>query len=612
MIAFTLLLASQALTKGHGKVINLPSGGTIDSGPIIWKSTLKQLPYDAFLGIPYAEPPLGSLRLAPPKALVTKWPGTLDVSTQGPYANSSCSQMDFHEVLGGQEDCLHLHVYVPENDGKSSMMPVMVWIHGGGFFAGSADPSFYGPDHIMDYDVILVAINYRVGPLGFMTFENPVLEGNLGMRDQMAALTWVQQNIAAFGGDPDKVTIFGESAGSMAVLYLTVSPLAKGLFTGAIAQSGSFISSYTHWDKKPSLYTRRLSNDLGCENHQTDEELLQCLRSLDHMTFASATKNFLHYPWIGPSVWMPYVDGHFSSEPVLPDDPETLLESGRYNQVPIIIGTNSDEGALNMVGFLDGRADFEEVDSRWNTELGPLILFHRSLDETMPEDVAWAKKIREFYFGGSDAKIGSGTIKEFIKLAGDHMFYGGTEQTVRLLATTSTKPVYRYMYSHVGTWTAVDVFLLNSWQYSLKIAANYILGIELYNHELGVCHSDELFAMFQPHLLPISSLQTEEDKLVSKRVLTYWTNFAKSGNPNNGMEVEVEWKPSGKPSFLYLDINSGNDLSMDYDEDHRKRTDLWLTIQADVRRYRNFLSDKPPLTSEDLLKHKPINNRNEL
>ena len=116
--------------------------------------------------------------------------------------------MDFHEKIQGIEDCLHLNIYVPETK-KSGKLPVMFWIHGGGFFAGSASPDFYGPEHFLDHDIILVTINYRLGPLGFLTLGNDLMPGNLGLRDQILALEWVQENIAQFGGDPKKVTIAG-------------------------------------------------------------------------------------------------------------------------------------------------------------------------------------------------------------------------------------------------------------------------------------------------------------------------------------------------------------------------------------------------------------------
>ena len=191
--------------------------------------------------------------------------------------------MDFTEKISGFEDCLYLHIYAPENAtnlpviGEYKQIPVptkskvkklnvsgkKVWIHGGGFFAGSADPKTYGPEHFMDYDVVLVAINYRVGPLAFLTLENDILPGNLGIRDQIVALEWIQENIKYFGGNSQEVTIMGESAGifekslelgilgtlqfpyfilgAMSVMYLMMTEKAKGLFQRAIIQSGPLI-----------------------------------------------------------------------------------------------------------------------------------------------------------------------------------------------------------------------------------------------------------------------------------------------------------------------------------------------------------------------------------
>ena len=121
--------------------------------------------------------------------------------------------MDMLEILDGQEDCLHLHIYVPDVPKQNKKLPIIFWIHGGGFFAGSGSPKAYGPEHFMDYDVIVVAINYRVGPLAFMTLENDLMPGNLGIHDQILALKWTHENIEYFGGDHGKVTIMGESAG---------------------------------------------------------------------------------------------------------------------------------------------------------------------------------------------------------------------------------------------------------------------------------------------------------------------------------------------------------------------------------------------------------------
>ena len=437
--------------------------------------------------------------------------------------------MDMLEVLDGQEDCLHLHVYVPNTTTpkqENKKLPIIFWIHGGGFFAGSGSPKAYGPEHFMDYDLILVAINYRVGPLAFLTLENDLMPGNLGIHDQILALKWTQDNIEYFGGDPGKVTIMGESAGAMSVMYLMMSEQAKNLFHGAIIQSGPIISSYTHWDKQPHVYTIRLAQDLGCKNVEDDKKIVDCLRKIDAFTYANHTKHFLHYPWIGPNVWKPYVDGTSDdiSNPLFMDEPINLLKTGQFNKVPVIIGTNSDEGAINSIGFLDGRASFDEINDSWNDSIGPLILFHRSFDETMEEDKEMAKNIKEMYF--QQENISKQNLNEFIKLSGDHMFYGGTELVVEELNKNNVT-TFRYMYNHKGTVTLPDIFLLNRMVFLGKLAGSYLTGgWKMVDLDMGVCHSDEIFVMFRPQAIPINILISEADKRASQRILSYYANFA--------------------------------------------------------------------------------------
>ncbi|XP_011704228.1 PREDICTED: cholinesterase-like [Wasmannia auropunctata] len=177
--------------------------------------------YVAFRGIPYAKPPIGKLRFKDPLP-PEKWSGGRDASKYGNVA----VQFDLlkREVIG-DEDCLYLNVYTLDIVKKR---PVMVWIHGGGFSLGSGDASIYGPDYIVQKDVVLVTLNYRLGVLGFLNLYDKVATGNQGMKDVIMALQWVQKNISQFGGDPKNVTIFGESAGGAIVHFLTLSPLAKG------------------------------------------------------------------------------------------------------------------------------------------------------------------------------------------------------------------------------------------------------------------------------------------------------------------------------------------------------------------------------------------------
>jgi len=231
--------------------------------------------FQSFQGIPYAAPPTGSLRFLKP-APVKPWDGVLDLSMKNAV---TCIQSD----KSGQEDCLYLNVYVPANQNQSSLLPVMFWIHGGYFTDGSGTWDTHGPQKFMDtQQVVLVSINYRLGPLGFMTItESDLAPGNQGLYDMIAALEWVQTNIEVLGGDPDQVTIFGESAGSWGCSYLSVSPLAKGLFSRVIHQSGAW--THSGW-RMNTLDEGIRVGEYGAEKmnclQQDEEKMLECLQGL--------------------------------------------------------------------------------------------------------------------------------------------------------------------------------------------------------------------------------------------------------------------------------------------------------------------------------------------
>eukprot|EP00095_Tigriopus_kingsejongensis_P012028 maker-scaffold593_size129216-snap-gene-0.28 protein:Tk12028 transcript:maker-scaffold593_size129216-snap-gene-0.28-mRNA-1 annotation:"acetylcholinesterase " len=584
-------------------VLDVPRQGRLRGE--VW-STFSEKEFHAFTSVPYAKAPLGKLRFQAPQD-AEPWEGIRDASND---TQTTCAQMNFHEVVEGVEDCLYLNVY-STNIHAQEPLPVIFWIHGGGFFAGGGGTKIYGPEFFMEHDVVFVSPNYRLGALGFFTLETEDAPGNIGLRDQIKALEWVQRNIRVFGGNPDDVTVMGESAGSMSALYLMMSPKAKGLFHGIIGLSGSFISSYTHWDKHPRLYGERLANDLGCQRNSS-RDIVQCLQELDYLEFPAKTQHFLQYLWTGPNVWMPVVDGHFSSDPVLPKKAIDILKSGDYNKVPIVMGTNSEEGAFNMCGYLKGIIHLDDVEDKWD-QLAPLILFHRSLDEITESDIRLARQVKKFYFG--EDPISNDKIPEYANMMGDHMFYSGVDQTIKLLAETNDFPVYQYMYSYRGSFTTVDPFVLPEWQFRIKLALKYYLDVDIWNQDLGVSHADELFIMFQPHILPMNALFSDTDRLVSQRLTGLFSNFARFKNPTpKDQETFPAWAPVTTKSHLYYNI-SDQDMRMEYHQDYRERMDFWKGILNEVNSYRNFISDKAPLLRDELHKLPPSSlndERNEL
>ncbi|WP_185974627.1 carboxylesterase/lipase family protein [Deinococcus detaillensis] len=298
---------------------------------------------NTFLGLPYAAPPLGDLRWKPPQP-PTSWIAPRSATT----FSSQCPQA----VIGlfalpgetpgevrGNEDCLYLNVYAPKTATPQSHLPVMFWIHGGAFTAGSAS-TYDGSILAEKNDMVVVTVNYRLGALGFLSLpalsaESGGESGNYGLMDQQAALKWVRQNIAAFGGDPQRVTVAGESAGAMSICAQLTSPQAAGLFEGAILQSGLCTSPGNAVTLADAAQRNvRYASNLGC---RADD--LVCLRNVDPAKLA-LTK----VPGLRPAsnlVWSPvYASG------LLPLTLQDAFAQGKFSRIPVMSGTNHDEGRL--------------------------------------------------------------------------------------------------------------------------------------------------------------------------------------------------------------------------------------------------------------------------
>lgn len=301
--------------------------GLTENGVRVWK------------GIPYAKPPVGPLRFRSPVP-PDSWDGIRETTVFSPMCLQPLESTS--SMLGGgvtktvSEDCLYLNVWAPPNM-PVEPLPVMVWIHGGTFVTGSGSlPSYNGAPFVLRGDVIVVTINYRLGPLGFLHLApySEAYSSNTGLLDQVAALEWVRDNIAAFGGDPERVTVFGESAGSMSIAALLTMPAAKGLFHRAIMESGA---AQVMVPEQARMITDGLLKELDI----TPDHIHQ-LDSLTGESIFEAGERLKKQ--IGPGINMifqPVLDPD-----TLPRDPLQAIQSGWAKDVPILIGTNLDEGAL--------------------------------------------------------------------------------------------------------------------------------------------------------------------------------------------------------------------------------------------------------------------------
>jgi para-nitrobenzyl esterase len=434
----------------------------------------------AFLGMPYAAPPVGDLRWKPP-APVAKWAGVRDATSfasrcmQGPIY----SDMVFRDP-GISEDCLALNVWTPANRGKSQL-PVMVWIYGGGFVAGATSEPRQDGTNLAKQGVVVVSMNYRLGIFGFFVHPDLAAEsgrnsaGNYGLLDQVAALQWVHRNIAAFGGDSQNVTIFGESAGSFSVSALMASPVAKGLFQKAIGESGApFYSAGLRFGPMGAA----AEEDAKFANDTLKAKTIAELRAIPAQKLLDAV---LDHNKKNVPRFVPDIDGYLLSERV-----STIFAAGRQNDVPLLAGWNKDEGSFDVV----------------NARERPSPASMRAL--AGKEFDGRGDEFLKLYPSDNDQQA----LRSMQDFAGDRFIAWSTWKWLEMQRTTGKQPVYRYRF---------DVELPNDPQRQPGLGAFHSAEIE---YVFGALESKPQMA-WRP-----------EDRTVSEQMQKYWSNFARKGNPN--------------------------------------------------------------------------------
>ncbi|XP_030830218.1 cholinesterase 1 [Strongylocentrotus purpuratus] len=487
----------------------------------------------AYTRIPYTEPPLGELRFRRPVPKVIE--GDFD-ATRTSVACPQALQPLFKIDMDMSEDCLTLDVFVPEP--KPLSAAVMVWIHGGGYVvgAGSIPEALPVPLAVMN-DVIVVTINYRLNILGFIVLgEEDVSEANVGMLDQRQALVWVQENIAAFGGDPSRVTIFGESAGGMSVSLHVLSPMSKGLFSGAILQSGAVTSQWSYGtlaegEETAFVYGRALN----CSQN-THRELAECLRGIPADDIVSYLAS--NPPEAYTHAIRPFVDGEF-----IPRDPKEMYAAGEVNEVSIMIGCLSEEGTMIII---PPDASLESSDrpvlDKTNYD-GLLPVFIRNVDELVKDTAALVYMSPEEMM-----KAEPEYTDVIVDCMGDFFFLCPSFEAADHLSAAGL-PTYKYIMSHrpsVSIWGKGMTWL-------------------------GATHGEDIAYTFgAPFLLDIldpdqsyllTGLFNEEEVELAVQVMRYWSNFAKTGNPNiQSKDGEPEsryplWEAYSKDNKTYKDLS---------------------------------------------------------
>jgi len=433
----------------------------------------------AFLGIPYATPPVGDLRWKAPQPLA-KWSGVKKATEFGYHCMQGkvFGDMVFHDP-GGNEDCLTLNVWVPDKHADSKLA-VMVWIYGGGFVAGTTSESRQDGYNLAQQGVIVVSMNYRLGVFGFLVHPELAKEsghnsaGNYGLLDQLLALKWVHDNVGAFGGDPANVTIFGESAGSFSVSSQMASPLAKGLFQRAIGESGAAFSrsglSYDAMSVRAEKDAKLVKDKLGAS-------------TLAELRAVPADKLLDVFGKPGPESFSfgPDIDGYF-----LPESVPDIFAAGKQNDVALMAGWNHDEGSFE-IAFNPQKPTAESFKATAQKDFGDK-----------------ADEFLKLYPTDTDDRV----RRSAFDYAGDKFIAVSTWQWMEAQSKTGKQPIYRYRFDMAP--------------FSKNPNAP----------RLGAYHSAEIEYVFGQLDSKTDVTWSDADRRVSEMMQKYWSNFARTGNPN--------------------------------------------------------------------------------
>ncbi|XP_041378201.1 acetylcholinesterase-like [Gigantopelta aegis] len=482
-------------------IVNTTHGQVIGLRKVILNKTI-----NSFYGIPFAKPPVGSLRFKKPETLPAWGEQIMDAR----IPKNSCLQ--WHEStpywlrsdgLTRSEDCLYLNIWAPANSTES--LTTLVWLHGGAFISNSINrPLCQGHYLAVVNNVIVASINYRLGAFGFFYTGSDSAPGNQGMLDQVLGLRWIHDNIHRFGGDPKRITLFGESAGAASVNHHLLSPLSRDLFQFAILQSGTAEAKWALLDTSSLKGTSiGLATLLGCPTVE-EVPMMECMLKTDPQSIVDNQLSSMSK--FNPIPWAPIVDGHF-----LPYHPEQMLLKGDVKNTSVIIGVTKNEGAFNFSG---------------------------QFNKTQFTGVAYLAA-----FPYADKSIYPAVVNEYAESTVPSLrpsYYALTEDLLSDLAFMCPAASFAMSYSAIGN----KVFM-----YSLEHRS----ALCPFPEHMGVAHTCDLELVFG-HPLNDSLAFTNDDKRISQHIMHYWTSFAKTGDPNNA-QTQSTWPMYDNQEMKYIVLN---------------------------------------------------------
>uniref|UniRef100_A0A182QUV2 Carboxylic ester hydrolase n=1 Tax=Anopheles farauti TaxID=69004 RepID=A0A182QUV2_9DIPT len=529
-------------------------------GPVrgVKKTAATGVEYLNFQKIPYCKPPVGELRFKDLE-LPEPWKEPLDCSQQGP------SGFQFNKLLNkivGSEDHLYMNVFTKELQ-PEKLRPVMLWIHGGAFMRGSSGTEMYGPDYLIQKDVVLVTFNYRIGAFGFLSFESKELAipGNGGLKDQNLAIRWVRDNISRFGGDPDNITLFGESAGGCSVHYHMVSERSRGLFQRAIVMSGCVLNN---WSTVPVRgMAERLAKALGWNGKGGEAEALNVLMAApaeeiikrqDQLLTPNELENRILF------AFGPVVEPYLTENTFIPKSPLEMCREAWSNDIDILIGGNSDEGLFCLSAIKENPAIMDSL-----KDFEYLVPNELELVRGSQKCREYGLKLKKFYYG--DTQPSFENKNGYLTLMTDKLFWHGLHRTI---------------YARI-----------NSKRTSKTFVYRFSVDSETYNHYRiyfcdrdvrGTAHADDLSYLFKNVFSPVPGANTFEYKTMQSMVELF-SNFAIEGTPNAGTIANHQWEPVGSEIGAYKCLNIHNDGMSYIDFPELERMQLWDSLYARDKLY---------------------------
>ncbi|XP_052859909.1 juvenile hormone esterase-like [Anopheles cruzii] len=520
-----------------------------------WMRSLRADRFEAFLGVPFAKPPIGVLRFADPVPN-DPWRGD-ELDATGRIPRPACMQHNLflpERGVEGSEDCLYLNLYRPVRTNDSSEpLDTIVYIHGGGYLAGYISPLAVGPEKLMDQQIILVVIPYRLGAFGFLSTGDGAASGNYGLKDQRLALRWVHRNIRDFGGDPGRVTIMGHSSGAASVQLQLMHLGNEGLFQRAISLSGNALAPWSTplEDPRQLALAQALLVGIGEPNRLSSTELVEALRSVDAELFVSKSTAFTSGPQYPAIVYGPVVEENSTTDAFLTARPQDLWAEGAYLPVPWLTGIVPNDGFVFSAPLLKESADCAAED--------PGQQFLRLLSLLKAPQTAKSLWLLSERFIANKSSIEGGcvaknNIDSLTKIFNEALF-------IYPLVRSIQQQVHRKPPASDVNAPAPTPALLYRFNYKGNLSYSSVL-VPQSHQDFGVVHCDELNYIFRaPALFPDFRRDSPEEK-VSGKFVKFLVQFAHAGT----VESEIANANASDGSFpKALEFTNSNDVNRPLD-----------------------------------------------